>query len=53
MAWWQWTLVVLALVVIPSYAVWKNMADGRGNNAQSTRNRGIAGERGDDYRDPR
>ncbi len=51
MEWWGFVLVVLGLVVIPSWAIWRNMADGRGNNVKNTRNRGISGERGDEYRD--
>jgi hypothetical protein len=39
------------IVVIPAWAVWHNMRDGRGNNLKSTRNRGISGERGDPYGD--
>ena len=51
MEWWQVALIIFALVLVPGYAIWKNMADGRGNNAKSTRNRGISGERGDGYGD--
>ncbi len=44
-------LLVMGVIVIPGVAIWLNMTDGRGNNAQSTRNRGISGERGDSYGD--
>jgi hypothetical protein len=40
-------LLVVALVVIPAWAIWHNMSDGRGNNVKPTRNRGISGERED------
>mgnify|MGYP001245665276 CR=1 FL=1 len=43
--------LIVVLVLAASYAVWKNMSDQRGDNRISTRNRGIAGDRGDDYRD--
>lgn len=42
---------VVVMVLVASYAVWRNMSDQRGNNRISTRNRGIGGERGDSYRD--
>lgn len=41
-------LLVIALVVIPGFAIWHNLRDGRGgNNLKPTRNRGLSGERGD------
>lgn len=48
---WGGAVLVVVLVVAASYAVWRNMSDGRGNNRVNTRNRGISGERGDSYRD--
>jgi hypothetical protein len=52
MSWAQPVAIALCLVVIPAWAVWHNMHDGRGgNNLKPTRNRGISGERGDEYRD--
>jgi hypothetical protein len=49
----EWPAVVLVVLLVAgaSYAVWRNMSDGIGNNRVSTRNRGIAGERGNDYTD--
>ena len=47
MSWPGVVLLVVALVVIPAFAVWYNMTDGKGNNAKPTRNRGIRGERQD------
>jgi hypothetical protein len=49
----EWPAVVLVAVMLSAagYAVWRNMSDGIGNNRISTRNRGIAGERGSDYDD--
>jgi hypothetical protein len=47
MSWARGVLLVLALVVIPAWAIWHNMSDGRGNNVKPTRNRGISGERED------
>jgi hypothetical protein len=49
----EWPAVVLVVVMLAAaaYAVWRNMSDGIGNNRISTRNRGIAGERGNDYGD--
>jgi hypothetical protein len=41
--WFNWVLGVF-FVAIVSFAIWKNMSDGRGNNAKSTRNRGISGD---------
>ncbi|MFN8146542.1 MAG: hypothetical protein U0R76_03660 [Candidatus Nanopelagicales bacterium] len=48
---WGVVALLVVLVVAASYAVWKNMSDQRGDNRISTRNRGIAGDRGNDYRD--
>ena len=42
---------VLFVAAVAGYAIWRNMSDGIGNNRISTRNRGIGGERGNDYRD--
>lgn len=48
---WQGIAGTVMIIVIPAWAVWHNMRDGRGNNLKSTRNRGISGERGDPYGD--
>ena len=48
---WQSIAGIVMIVVVPAWAVWHNMRDGRGNNLKSTRNRGISGERGDPYGD--
>ena len=46
------TFLLLGVVVaVAGYAIWRNMSDGPGNNRVNTRNRGISGERGSDYRD--
>lgn len=37
------------MLAVAGYAVWRNMSDGTGNNRSSTRNRGIGGDRGNDY----
>ena len=50
MTWWGIALFVLFLALV-AFSIWNNMADGRGNNVRNTRNRGISGERGDEYRD--
>jgi hypothetical protein len=42
---------VAFVALVAGYAIWRNMSDGIGNNRTSTRNRGIGGERGNDYRD--
>ena len=42
---------VVVVVAVAGYAIWRNMSDGIGNNRGSTRNRGIGGGRGNDYRD--
>lgn len=42
---------VLFVLAVAGYAIWRNMSDGVGNNRIGTRNRGIGGERGNDYRD--
>ena len=49
----EWGAVVLVVImfVAAGCAIWLNMSDGRGNNRIGTRNRGIGGERGNDYRD--
>lgn len=49
----EWPAVVLVVVMLSAagYAVWRTMSDGIGNNRSATRNRGISGERGNDYRD--
>jgi hypothetical protein len=47
MHWGQVALFVVGLVLIPAWAIWHNMADGKGNNVKPTRNRGISGERQD------
>jgi hypothetical protein len=49
----QWPAIVLVVVMLSAagYALWRNMSDGVGNNRSTTRNRGISGERVDDYRD--
>jgi len=44
-------ILLVVLVVVAGYAVWRTMSDGIGNNRISTRNRGIGGDRGNDYRD--
>jgi len=48
MEWWSWVLLGL-LAVVAGYAIWRNMSDGIGNNRISTRNRGVSGDRGNDY----
>jgi hypothetical protein len=48
---WTATIVVVLMLAGAAYAVWRTMSDGVGNNRISTRNRGIAGERGNDYAD--
>ena len=40
---------VLFVLAVAGYAIWRNMSDGIGNNRVSTRNRGIGGDRGNDY----
>jgi hypothetical protein len=40
---------VAVIAAVAGYAIWRNMSDGIGNNRISTRNRGISGERGNDY----
>ena len=46
------TFVLIAfMLAVAAYAIWRNMSDGIGNNRISTRNRGIGGDRGNDYRD--
>lgn len=47
---WGWVIVVVMLLAA-GYAIWRNMSDGIGNNRVGTRNRGISGDRGNDYRD--
>jgi hypothetical protein len=37
------------MLAVAGYAIWRNMSDGIGNNRISTRNRGIGGDRGNDY----
>ena len=37
------------MLAVAGYAVWRNMSDGIGNNRSSTRNRGVGGDRGNDY----
>ncbi len=44
-------LLIAFMLAVAGYAVWRNMSDGIGNNRISTRNRGIGGGRGNDYRD--
>ena len=48
---WPGIVLLVVLVVVAAYAVWRNMSDGIGNNRISTRNRGISGDRGNDHRD--
>jgi hypothetical protein len=48
---WPGIVLIVVLVAAASWAVWRNMSDGIANNRISTRNRGIAGERGNDYGD--
>jgi hypothetical protein len=44
-------LLVGFMLAVAGYAIWRNMSDGPGNNRVNTRNRGIGGDRGNDYRD--
>jgi hypothetical protein len=48
---WPAAILVVLLLVVAGYAVWRNMSDGVGNNRIGTRNRGVGGDRGNDYRD--
>ena len=47
--WWQ-TIVVIVLVLIVGYVVVTTLFDKSINSRGTTRNRGIFGERGDEYR---
>jgi hypothetical protein len=44
-------ILVLVMLAIAGYAIWRNMSDGAGNNRINTRNRGIGGDRGNGYGD--
>jgi hypothetical protein len=48
---WPGVVLVVVMLAAAGYAIWRNMSDGIGNNRISTRNRGIGGDRGSDYRD--
>jgi hypothetical protein len=48
--WWQ-TIVVLVLVLMLGYVVVTTLFDKSINSRGTTRNRGVSGERGDEYRD--
>ena len=48
---WPGIVLVVVMLAVAGYAVWRNMSDGIGNNRVSTRNRGVGGDRGNDYRD--
>jgi hypothetical protein len=48
--WWQYA-VVAVLVLLLGYVVVTTLFDDRINSRGTTRNRGISGERGDEYRD--
>ena len=48
--WWQ-TIVVVVLVLMLGYVVVTTLFDKSINSRGTTRNRGIFGERGDEYRD--
>jgi hypothetical protein len=48
--WWQ-TIVVIVVVLILGYVVVTTWFDNSINSRGTTRNRGISGERGDEYRD--
>jgi hypothetical protein len=37
------------MLAVAGFAIWRNMSDGIGNNRIGTRNRGIGGDRGNDY----
>jgi len=44
-------VLIVFMLAVAGYAIWRNMSDGVGNNRVNTRNRGISGDRGNDYRD--
>jgi hypothetical protein len=48
---WPVAILVVLMLAAAGYAVWRNMSDGVGNNRTTTRNRGVSGDRGNDYGD--
>jgi len=44
-------ILIVVLVLVAGYAIWRNMSDGVGNNRVNTRNRGVGGDRGNSYGD--